>query len=326
MSATASAGAQIVYSPEEVYGRSQMILSVSRPMLPEFDLLQEGQILLGFLHLAVAHPGKIELMLKRKVTAIAYETIQTEDGHLPVLTAVSQIAGRMIAHRGRAAPAERPGRARHPAGRRAGRAAGQGGHPGRGHRRRQRGPHLPRRMGADVTILDTDVRKLQNLEERGFKAKTIVAYDFNIAKAIKYADVLVGAVLIPGARAPHVVTREMVRTMKPRSVIMDISIDQGGCVETSRPTTYQNPTYIEEDVIHYCVPNMTGVVARTTTHAFNNAAWPYIQQIARAGAGRRARGRAGPAPRPEHPQRRDRASGPARIVWASERRPSWAGR
>ena len=105
--------------------------------------------------------------------------------------------------------------------------------------------------------------------------------------------------------------------MKPRSVIMDISIDQGGCVETSRPTTYQNPTYIEEDVIHYCVPNMTGVVARTTTHAFNNAAWPYIQQIARAGTGGRARGRAGPAPRPEHPQRRDRASGPARIVAGS---------
>jgi alanine dehydrogenase len=138
-------------------------------------------------------------------------------------------------------------------------------------------------LGADVTILDTDVRKLQHLEERGCKAKTVVAYDFNIAKAIRYADVLVGAVLIPGARAPHVVTREMVRMMKPRSLIMDISIDQGGCVETSRPTSYQNPTYIEENVIHYCVPNMTGVVARTTTHAFNNAAWPYIQQIAQRG-------------------------------------------
>ena len=138
-------------------------------------------------------------------------------------------------------------------------------------------------LGADVTILDTDVRKLQNLEERGFKAKTIVAYDFNIAKAIKYADVLVGAVLIPGARAPHVVTREMVRSMKPRSVLMDVSIDQGGCIETSHPTTYQNPTYIEENIIHYCVPNMTGVVARTTTHAFNNAAWPYILEIADKG-------------------------------------------
>jgi alanine dehydrogenase len=112
---------------------------------------------------------------------------------------------------------------------------------------------------------------------------TVVAYDFNLARAVRKADVLVGAVLIPGARTPHLVTREMVRTMKPRSVIMDISIDQGGCVETSRPTSYASPTYIEEGVIHYCVPNMTGVVARTTTHAVNNAAWPYIQEIAAKG-------------------------------------------
>ncbi len=137
-------------------------------------------------------------------------------------------------------------------------------------------------MGADLTILDTDVRKLQMLEDRGYKAQTIVAHDFNIAKAVRRADVLVGAVLIPGARAP-MSSREMVRSMKPRSLIMDISIDQGGCIETSRPTTYQNPTYIEENVIHYCVPNMTGVVARTTTHAFNNAAWPYILEIAEKG-------------------------------------------
>ena len=307
------AGAQIVYSPEEVYGRSQMILSVSRPMLPEFDLLQEGQILLGFFHFAVAHPGKIELMLKRNVTAIAYETIQTEDGHLPVLTAVSQIAGRMIATAAAQFLQNDQG----------GHGVLLGGVPGVPPAKvivlgagivGTNAARVFLDLGADVTILDTDVRKLQNLEERGFKAKTIVAYDFNIAKAIKYADVLVGAVLIPGARAPHVVTREMVRMMKPRSLIMDISIDQGGCVETSRPTSYQNPTYIEENVIHYCVPNMTGVVARTTTHAFNNAAWPYIQQIAQTRPGRRARGRAGPAPRPEHPQRRDRASGPARIA------------
>ena len=125
------------------------------------------------------------------------------------------------------------------------------------------------------------------------KADTMVAYDFNVARAVKRADVLVGAVLVPGARTPHLVTREMVRTMKPRSVIMDVAIDQGGCVETSRPTTYQNPTYIEEGVIHYCVPNMTGVVARTTTHAFNNAAWPYIREDRREGAGGGARERTG---------------------------------
>jgi alanine dehydrogenase len=138
-------------------------------------------------------------------------------------------------------------------------------------------------MGAQVTVLDADVQRLQALEERLCNVDTMVAYDFNIARAVKKADVLVGAVLAPGARTPHLVTREMVCTMKPRSVIMDIAIDQGGCVETSRPTTYQNPTYIEEGVIHYCVPNMTGVVARTTTHAFNNAAWPYIVEIAEKG-------------------------------------------
>jgi alanine dehydrogenase len=138
-------------------------------------------------------------------------------------------------------------------------------------------------MGADLYVLDTDLRKLQAIENQCCGARTMVAYDFNVARVVKLADVLVGAVLIPGARAPKVVTREMVRSMKPRSVIMDGSIDQGGCVETSRPTSYQNPTYIEEGVIHYCVPNMTGVVARTTTHAFNNAAWPYIQEIVAKG-------------------------------------------
>ena len=131
-----------------------------------------------------------------------------------------------------------------------------------------------------MTILDTDVRKLQQLEERGFKAKTIVAYDFNIAKAIKFADVLVGAVLIPGARAACGHPRDGAHD-KPRSLIMDISIDQGGCIETSRPAT-ENPTYIEENVIHYCVPNMTGVVARTTTTRSTTRPGPTSCRISRS--------------------------------------------
>ncbi len=279
------AGAQIVYSPEELYGRAQMILTVSRPLLPEFELLREGHILCGFLHLAVAHPRKLEILLERKVTAIAYETIQQDDGHLPVLTAVSQIAGRMVASVAAQLLQNHEG----------GHGILIGGVPGVPAANvvilgagivGTNAAKVFEAMGANLYILDTDLRKLQMLEERGFRAHTIVAHDFNVAKAVKRADVLVGAVLIPGARAPHVVTREMVRTMKPRSVIMDISIDQGGCVETSRPTTYQSPTYIEEGVIHYCVPNMTGVVARTTTHAFNNAAWPYILEIAGKGLDR----------------------------------------
>lgn len=276
------AGAQIVYSVEEVYGRAEMILTVSRPLLPEFELLREGQILCGFLHMAVAHPRKIEILLERKVTAIAYETIQDTDGHLPVLTAASQIAGRMIATIAAQLLQNHEG----------GHGILIGGVPGVPAANvvilgagivGTNAAKVFEAMGANLYVLDTDLRKLQKLEEQGSKAHTIVAHPFNIAKAVKRADVLVGAVLIPGARAPHVVTREMVRTMKPRSVIMDVSIDQGGCIETSRPTTYQSPTYIEEGVIHYCVPNMTGVVARTTTHAFNNAAWPFILEIAQKG-------------------------------------------
>ncbi len=277
-----NAGAQICYTTEELYGRSEMLLTFSRPLLSEFELLHDGQILCGFLHLAVAHPRKIELLLERKVTAIAYETIQDDHGHLPVLTAASQIAGRMIP----------PIAAQLLQNNEGGHGILLGGVPGVPPAKvvilgagivGANAARIFGSMGAHVTILDQDPQRLQSLEERGCKADTIVAYDFNIARAVKRADVLVGAVLIPGARTPHVVTREMVRTMKPRSLIMDISIDQGGCVETSRPTTYQNPTYIEEGVIHYCVPNMTGVVARTTTHAVNNAAWPYIQEVANRG-------------------------------------------
>jgi alanine dehydrogenase len=276
------AGAQIVYATEEVYGRGQLILSVSRPIPAEFELLREGHILCGFLHLAVSHPSKIEILLKRKVTAIGYETIQTVDGHLPVLSVASQIAGRMVA----------PIAAQLLQNHWGGHGILLGGVPGVPPANvvilgagivGTNAARMFEAMGATVYVLDTNLRKLQTLEERGCQAHTIVAYDFNVAKAVRRADVLVGAVLIPGARAPIIVTREMVRTMKPRSVIMDISIDQGGCVETSRPTTHETPTYIEEDVIHYCVPNMTGVVARTATHAFNNAAWPYILKIAEQG-------------------------------------------
>ncbi|HEX9115548.1 MAG TPA: alanine dehydrogenase [Anaerolineae bacterium] len=276
------AGAQIVYSTEEVYGRADMILSVSRPAPQEFNLMHDGQILLGFLHLAVAHPRKIEQMLQRKITAIAYETMQDDSGFLPVLYPMSQIAGRMAANVAADLLQNHQG----------GHGLLLGGVPGVPAAEvvilgagivGRNAARMFQAMGADLTILDTDLRKLQEIEDNCSTARTMVAYDFNIERVVKRADVLVGAVLIPGARAPHVVTREMVRSMKARSVIVDVSIDQGGCIETSRPTTYQNPTYIEEDVLHYCVPNMTGVVARTTTHAFLNAAWPYILELANQG-------------------------------------------
>jgi alanine dehydrogenase len=138
--------------------------------------------------------------------------------------------------------------------------------------------------GARVVVLDHDLAKLQRLDELlAGRVTTMVSHSFNIRKVVTFADVLVGAVLVPGARAPILVSREMVASMRPRSLIMDISIDQGGCVETSRPTTHGTPTYVEENVIHFCVPNMSGVVGRTATHALNNATWPFVQQIVRNG-------------------------------------------
>jgi alanine dehydrogenase len=276
------AGAQIVYSTDELYGRSEMLLSVSRPLPDEFELLRDGQILCGFLHLAVSHPRSIEILLNRHVSAIAYETIQTDDGDLPVLHPASQIAGRMVTNIAAELLQNHQG----------GHGLLLGGIPGvpsaevvvlgAGVVGSNAAQGLAA-AGARVHVLDADLKKLEALEERCISVQTMVAYDFNIARAVRGADVLVGAVLIPGARTPHIVTREMVQTMKPRSVIIDVSIDQGGCVETSRPTSYQNPTYLEEGITHYCVPNMTGVVARTATHALNNVAWPYVQQIAREG-------------------------------------------
>ncbi len=276
------AGATVVYAAAEVYGRGQMILMVSRPPADEIEMLQEGQILCGFLHLAVVHPGQLELMLKRRISAIAYETVEADDGFVPIRAPIGQIAGRMLPHVAAQLMQNNEG----------GHGILLGGVPG-----------VPaakvailgagivganaaaafRDAGADVSVLDADLRKLQLLEEHGFGGRTMVAYDFNVAKVVRASDVVIGSVLITGARAPQVVSREVVRSMKPRSVIIDVAIDQGGCVETSRPTSYQSPTYIEEGVIHYCVPNMTGIVARTTTHALNNAAWPFIRLIAEKG-------------------------------------------
>jgi alanine dehydrogenase len=279
------AGARIVYSAEEAFGRSEMILKVTRPTAEEVDMLPEGCLLLGFLHLAVCKPDRVQQLLNRKVTAIAYETMQNDDGTLPVLSPLSQIAGRMAPqlaatlvqnnHGGKGillggVPGVPPAEVVLIGAGTSGEAAARG--------------FLA--AGASVYVLDQDITRLQRLDEmRGLHGRlvTMVSHEFNIRKVVRFADVLVGAVLVPGTRAPIVVTREMVRSMKPRSAILDISIDQGGCVETSRPTTHRDPTFVEEDVMHYCVPNMTSVVARTATHAFNNAAWPYIRTIARDG-------------------------------------------
>lgn len=278
------AGARLAYNSGEVYERGEMVLKVGPPTDEEMGQLREGQTVCAFWHLAARPREVTQTLMTRNITAIAYETIQRDDGFLPVLAPLSEIAGRMspqIAARWLQNDGGGSGIL----------ISGVAGVPpvdvcviGAG----VVGANAARafvNQGARVFVLDRDLSRLQYIEDRfDGRVVTMVAFDFNIARVLSFCQVAVGAVLVPGERAPVVVTREMVKKMRPRSVILDISIDQGGCVETSRPTTHANPVFMEENVIHYCVPNMAGVVARTATHAYLNAAWPYVQMIANAGA------------------------------------------
>ncbi len=277
------AGGRIVYSGEELYGRADMVLKAVRPTDEELDWLREGQIIAGFLHLAAARRRKVEVLLKKRITAIAYETIKEDDGTLPVLRTMSEVAGRMAPqlaatflqsdHGGRGVLLSGvPGV---PAAKVAIIGAGM------------LGTNAARTflgLGADVFVLDRDLERLREIDQEfNGRVRTMVAYPFNIARVARFAEVLVGAILAPGARASIVVTREMVRSMKRGAVILDFSIDQGGCVETSRPTTLRDPVFSEEGVVHFCVPNVPGAVPRTATHAFNNAVWPHLRSVAEMG-------------------------------------------
>jgi alanine dehydrogenase len=275
-------GARIVYSGHEVFGRSDMLVKIARPLLDEIEWLQPGTALTGLLHLNSARQDKIDKLLEREITAIALEQVQLDSGEAPVHHALAQIGGQM-------APQIVARLLQNDAG---GRGVLLGGAPGvtpaevviigAG----VVGTQASRgflAMGAHVTVLDVSLPALQRIYDRYPGIVTKLANQINLTRACASADVVVGAVLVPSSRAPIVVTREMVQRMKPRSIIMDISIDEGGCVETSRPTTHDHPTYIEEGVIHYCVPNMTGVVARTSTQTFVNAAFEYILELANKG-------------------------------------------
>src|SRR5215216_4459708 len=278
------AGARVVYSAEEVFVRGDVLLKVARPTKEELGWLRPHTTVLGLLHLASSREDKVETLLEKKITSIAYEQIETANGELPVLRPFSQIGGKMAASIAARLLQNNWG----------GKGILPGGIPG-----------VPPAevviigggvvgmyategftgLGAHVTILDNDVNALQEVYNRFPNVVTMMSTKRNIEKTTAYADVVVGAVLISGERTPTLITRQMMRAMKPRSVFIDVSIDQGGCAETSRPTMHDQPTYIEEGVIHYCVPNMPGVVARTATHAFVNAAMPYIVQIANEGVG-----------------------------------------
>jgi len=276
-------GAQVVYSAEEAWGRADLVLKVAAPHTGELGYLREGQIICGFLHRAVAPRRVVDALLERRITALAYELIQEDDGTLPILMTMSTIAGRM-------APQIAGELLTNTAG---GRGVLLGGAPGippaevvivGGGVVGYNAARAFLGLGAQVTILDIDPRRLRELEEKlGGRAATMFSTPMNLRKVCKFADVLVTAILIPGARAPIIITRDMVRSMKPRSVIIDFSIDQGGCVETSRLTTHQNPTFVEENVIHYCVPNISSKVARTASHALTNAHLPYMLRVAHEG-------------------------------------------
>lgn len=277
------AGARIVYGAKEVWERSDLVLKVGSPNPEELEMAREGQAICAFWHLAAQPREVLTTLIDKKMTAIAYEMIQHEDGTLPVLRPLSEIAGRM-------APQIAARLLQNDGGGNGLLISGIAGIPpldvvvlgagilGLNAARAFNG------LGARVFVLDQNLEKLQHIDEHyNGRITTMVAFDFNIARVLKFAHVVVGAVLVPGERSPILITREMVRSMRPSSVILDFAIDQGGCVETSRPMTHASPTYVEENVIHYCVPNVPGVVARTATHAFLNAAWFFGEQLANQG-------------------------------------------
>ncbi|MCC7206171.1 MAG: alanine dehydrogenase [Anaerolineae bacterium] len=277
------AGARVVYDAHEVWARADLVLKVGSPTLEEADMVRPEQAVAAFWHLAARPREVVNALLAKHVTAVSYELIQLEDGVLPVLHSLSEIAGRMIPQVAARLLQNDAGGAGELLGGVAGIPASDiviigAGTVGLNAAQAFLG------LGARVIVLDTSLARLRYVDERlNGQAATMMAYDYNVARVAQFANVLVGAVLVPGQRAPIVVTRDVVRTMRPHSLIMDVSIDQGGCVETSRPTTHDNPTFIEEGVVHYCVPNMPGVVARTATYAYLNAAWPYIHRIVREG-------------------------------------------
>ncbi|MEJ2263064.1 MAG: alanine dehydrogenase [Anaerolineales bacterium] len=277
-----NAGGRIAYSPHEVFGRADLLLKVARPLKEEIQWLRSGSTIAGLLHLGSARQDKIDLMLANNLTAIAYEQIQLPDGSVPIRKPLSQIGGRLAAQ-----IAARL--LQNNAGGKGILLEGVAGVPpaevvviGAG----VVGSCAARAflgMGAHVTVLDIDLEALERAFDWHLGVVTMTSTPLNVTRACAYADVVVGAVLVAGQPPPVVVSREIVRAMKPRSILMDISIDEGGCIETSRPTTHEHPTFIEEGAIHYCVPNIPSVVARTSTYAFLNAAFPFILEMANKG-------------------------------------------
>ncbi len=275
-------GATILDDADDVWATADMIIKVKEPLQPEYDRMQHGQIVYTYFHLA-AVPELAEVLLEREVAALAYETIQLEDGRLPLLEPMSEVAGRMSVQVGSHCLQREEG----------GKGILLGGVPGV---RRAKvviigggvvgtnAAKIAVGMGAQVTILDIDLYRLRYLDDIfGNSIETLHSNREMIATKVRDADLVVGAVLIPGAKAPHLVTREHIAEMPEGSVVVDVSVDQGGCIATCHPTTHEDPTYLVDDVVHYCVANMPGAVARTSTYALNNTTLPYGLAVANQG-------------------------------------------
>jgi len=277
-----AAGASLADGPEPVFAAADMIVKVKEPQPAEITRLRRGQVLFTYLHLA-ADKVQTEGLMRSGATCIAYETVTDARGSLPLLAPMSEVAGRMSVQVGAHCLERRQGGAGVLLGGVPGVAPGRvvilgGGVSGSNAARMAMG------LGAEVTVIDRSLARLMELDmQYGSRMRTLYATAEAIEHEVLPADLVIGAVLVPGAAAPKLVSREMVSRMRPGSVLVDIAIDQGGCFETSRPTSHDEPTYVEEGVVHYCVTNMPGAVARTSTLALTNATLPFVLAIAGKG-------------------------------------------
>jgi alanine dehydrogenase len=277
-----AAGAEILGTIQEVYKKAEMIIKVKEPIESEYDLIREDQLIFTYFHFASSEQ-LTKAMIEQKAVCLAYETVEMDDRTLPLLIPMSEVAGRMSIHEGAKYLEKTYG----------GRGKLLGGVPG----------VLPARvliigggvvgteaakmaagLGADVTIMDISLKRLRYLDDiMPANVKTMMSNEYNIRAQVRFSDLIIGAVLIPGSKAPSLITRDMLRTMNPGTVLIDVAVDQGGCIETTVPTTHAHPTYVIDDVIHYTVANMPGAVPRTSTIALTNATLSYAIQLAEKG-------------------------------------------
>ncbi|MBJ6118459.1 alanine dehydrogenase [Pontibacter sp. BT310] len=278
----ANAGATILPTIAEVYAIAEMIVKVKEPIESEYSLIKDNQLLFTYFHFA-SHEPLTKAMIERNAVCLAYETVERPDRSLPLLVPMSEVAGRMSIQEG-AKYLEKPLK---------GRGILLGGVPGvrpaqvlilGGGVVGTNAAKMAAGMGADVTILDTNLARLRYLDDvLPANVTTQMSNGYVIRELVKTHDLIIGAVLIPGAKAPNLITRDMLKTMKPGTVLVDVAVDQGGCIETCKPTTHENPTFIIDDVVHYCVANMPGAVPFTSTQALTNATLPYVVQVANKG-------------------------------------------